>query len=184
MWSIKYIDIFIHKDLTMDSFATHNSTSTMSSTILFSSHNALEINDPIIFKYINSQYPLIHIPDLYTNTMICISKIGSLEKISTKLNIIRNREQKTDFLAKNICSKIICSKMRHIVYSISKYWQIIDFDYYNYDIFEIDTIPGFYIVERCFKDWSKKHTHKHPLDSDEIVRIFIHNEVVLIHTTY
>jgi len=175
----------------MDSFATDIMEKSVEHTTRCSpierSIGAIIIGDSVISKYVRSQYskdPLfINSP---SNIVVPISKIGSLENISTKLIIIRNQQKKTDLRAQYIVRKSISIKINYILSSISKYWQIINFDHYDYDIFEIDTIPEFYIVERRVKDWTKKHTHTHkrPLDSDEIVRIFIHNDVVLIHTTY
>jgi len=177
----------------MDSFEPKNMEKSTKHTTRCSSiersGGAIIIGASAISSYVRSQYsknPLfINIP---YNIVVPISKIGNLENITTKIKATPNTKENTNLRTQYIFRKQIIKQLKYILSSINKYWQIIEFDYYNYDIFEIDTIPGFYIVERrvkdCYKSNSDGHSHSHKRiwDCDEIVRLFIHNEVVLINT--
>lgn len=148
-------------------------------TWIFKTGNMIVINDPVISDYINLQCPS---PPLKVcqSIYVPITKVGTLENISLKMAAPRNKKKYTDLRTQYIFRKPISSQIRYILNSIGKFWQNINFSYYDYDIFEIDSIFGFYIVERHVKD--KVKGLKRTLDCDEIVRLFIHNDIVLKNT--
>jgi len=164
------MDSFAIQQFTPPSFVSNTSSS------FFRNGDIIIISDFIISNYIKTQYP--GFPPLPPNTicqsiLIPINKIGNLENISAKILSSQN----TNSLTKHIFRKQILKQLRYIASCINKYWQRIDFDYYNYDIFEITTIPEFYIVERHVKE--RSHSHKRTPDCDEIARLFIHNDFVI-----
>jgi hypothetical protein len=93
-----------------------------------------------------------------------------------------NNKKNINLVNQYICKKSIFDKIKYILDGISKYWLNLDFKYYEYDIFEINTISQFYIVERRLKNIVKNR--KHMLDYNEIARLFIHKDIVLIITDF
>lgn len=167
----------------MDSFATQQlfkSPSIVSNTSssFFRNGNIIIISDFVISNYIKTQYPgFPPLPPITVcqSILLPITKVGNLENISTKIWNSQNNKNTNSF-AQHIFRKQILKQLKYIVSNINKYWQRIDFDYYDYDIFEITTIPEFYIVERHVKE--RSHSHKRTPDCDEIARIFIHNDII------
>ena len=153
-------------------------------TWIFKTGNMIVINDPEISDYINLQCPASPPLKVCQSIYVPITKVGTLENISLKMAAPRNKKKYTDLRTQYIFRKPISNQIRYILNSIGKFWQNINFSYYDYDIFEIDVIPGFYIVERHVKDKQQGQSHrlKRTLDCDEIVRLFIHNDIVLKNT--
>ena len=189
----------------MDSFATHQLFRSSSSedadsiqstdelltckipTWIFKTGNMIVINDPVLSDYINSQYPTPPPLKVCQSIYVPITKVGTLENISMKMAAPRNKKKYTDLRTQYIFRKPISNQIRYILSSIGKFWPDINFSYYDYDIFEIDAISRFYIIERHVKDKQQDQgngntRHKRTLDCDEIVRLFIHNDIVLKNT--
>ena len=182
----------------MDSFATHQLFRSSSSedaeamqstddfitckipTWIFKTGNMIIINDLVISDYINLQYPVPPPLKVCQSIYVPITKVGTLENISRKMVAPHNRKKYTDLRTQYIFRKPISSQIRYILSSIGKFWPDINFSYYDYNIFEIDAIPGFYIIERRVKE--KVKGLKRTLDCDEIERLFIHNDIVLKNT--
>ena len=149
-------------------------------TWIFKTGNMIVINDPVISDYINLQYPTPPPRKVCQSIYVPITKVGTLENISMKMAAPRNKKKYTDLRTQYIFRKPISTQIQYILNSIGKYWPDINFSYYDYDIFEIDAISRFYIIERHVKD--KVKGLKRTLDCDEIVRLFIHNDIVLKNT--
>jgi hypothetical protein len=149
-------------------------------TWIFKTGNMIVINDPVISDYINLQCPKPSALKVCQSIYVPITKVGTLENISMKMVAPRNKKKYTDLRTQYIFRKPISSQIRYILNSIGKFWPDINFSYYDYDIFEIDAISRFYIIERHVKD--KVKGLKRTLDCDEIVQLFIHNDIVLKNT--
>jgi hypothetical protein len=147
---------------------------------IFKIGNMIVINDPVISDYINLQCSSLPPLKVCQSIYVPITKVGTLENISMKMAAPRNKKKYTDLRTQYIFRKPISSQIQYILNSIGKYWPDINFSYYDYDIFEIDAISKFYIIERHVKD--KVKGLKRTLDCDEIVQLFIHNDIVLKNT--
>ncbi len=134
------------------------------------------IRDKVVAKYIRTIFNDHQYSDI-KEIQFCVSKICNLEKMFTKIS---TKEEKTtkyklNELLKFLYNKNIYDKITAIIANTTIYFPTIDFNYYEYNIYEVIDCPTFYIIEQ------RERFFKNAIYNNIICYLFIHKNNIFMN---